>query len=225
MSPIAGDVLCTEVVPRIRAAFPTSVKFIGAEDHSELIQDTIATAAALLHRAEAAGKQVTPGNVAYFAVKLTRSGRRSTHSSTTDVMSPGTRLAGRTQVISLDEPLGMDDEATEIPITLADVFDNGAEDPSMLAARNLDWETFYGNQTPRGRRILAVVAEGSTLRDVARFLGLSDSSIQGEKRKLALALQEFMGVNILAESTREPKWRDNTRAARERQAVRLARAM
>jgi hypothetical protein len=72
---------------------------------------------------------------------------------------------------------------------------------------------------------LAVVAEGSTLRDVARFLGLSDSGIQLEKRKLALALQEFMGVNILAESTREPKWRDNIRAARERQAVRLARAM
>ena len=225
MSPDAGVLLCTEVAPRIRASFPASTKTFGPEDAAELVQDAIAHAAALLHRAEAAGKQVTPGNVAYFAVKLTRSGRRSTHSSTTDVMSPGTRLAGRTQVISLDEPLGMDDEATEIPITLADVFDNGAEDPSMLAARNLDWETFYGNQTPRGRRILAVVAEGSTLRDVARFLGLSDSSIQGEKRKLALALQEFMGVNILAESTREPKWRDNIRAARERQAVRLARAM
>jgi len=225
MSPDAGVLLCSEVAPRIRASFPASTKTFGPEDAAELVQDAIAHAAALLHRAEAAGKQVTPGNVAYFAVKLTRSGRRSTHSSTTDVMSPGTRLAGRTQVISLDEPLGMDDEATEIPITLADVFDNGAEDPSMLAARNLDWETFYGNQTPRGRRILAVVAEGSTLRDVARFLGLSDSSIQGEKRKLALALQEFMGVNILAESTREPKWRDNIRAARERQAVRLARAM
>lgn len=225
MSPDAGVLLCTEVAPRIRASFPASTKTFGPEDAAELVQDAIAHAAALLHRAEAAGKQVTPGNVAYFAVKLTRSGRRSTHSSTTDVMSPGTRLAGRTQVISLDEPLGMDDEATEIPITLADVFDNGAEDPSMLAARNLDWETFYGNQTPRGRRILAVVAEGSTLRDVARFLGLSDSGIQLEKRKLALALQEFMGVNILAESTREPKWRDNIRAARERQAVRLARAM
>ena len=220
MSPDAGVLLCSEVAPRIRASFPASTKTFGPEDAAELVQDAIAHAAALLHRAEAAGKQVTPGNVAYFAVKLTRSGRRSTHSSTTDVMSPGTRLAGRTQVISLDEPLGMDDEATEIPITLADVFDNGAEDPSMLAARNLDWETFYGNQTPRGRRILAVVAEGSTLRDVARFLGLSDSSIQGEKRKLALALQEFMGVNILAESTREPQWRDNIRASREKQAMR-----
>jgi len=38
-----------------------------------LIQDTIAHAAGLLHRAEAAGKKVTPGNVAFYAVKLTRS--------------------------------------------------------------------------------------------------------------------------------------------------------
>jgi hypothetical protein len=59
---------------------------IGAEDASELIQDTIATAAGLLHRAEAAGKKVAASTVAYFAVKLTRSGRRSRGSSGTDVM-------------------------------------------------------------------------------------------------------------------------------------------
>jgi hypothetical protein len=52
--------------------------------------------------------------------------------------------------------------------------------PSMLAARNLDWATFYGNQTNRGRRLLAVMSEGSTLRHGARLLGLSDSGIQLE---------------------------------------------
>jgi len=96
MSPHAGDILCTEVVPRIRASIPTSTRMIGAEDASELIQDTIAHAAAMLHRAEAAGKKVAASTVAYFAVKLTRSGRRSTHTSTTDVMAPRTRLSGRT---------------------------------------------------------------------------------------------------------------------------------
>ena len=58
----------------------------------------------------------------------------------------------------------------------------------MLAARNTDLETFYGRQTRRGRKLLAVVAEGSTLQHGARLLGWSDSAIQGEKRKLALAL-------------------------------------
>ncbi|HUD48275.1 MAG TPA: hypothetical protein VMR33_15690 [Candidatus Baltobacteraceae bacterium] len=213
--------LCTQVVPKIHAAIPASSRMIGAEDAAELIQDTIAHAAALLHRAEAAGKTVTPGNVAYFAVKLTRAGRRSTGSSATDVMHPGTQLSGRARVVSLDEPLGFVDAGD--PITLADVFDNGQEDPGTIGARNMDWQTFYGKQTRRSQRLLAVVAEGSTLRDVARLLGLSDSGIQLEKRKLALALAALMGANILAESTRQPSWRDNLRAGRERQACRAAR--
>src|ERR1039458_3910881 len=174
MSTHAGDVLCTEVVPGIHAAIPYTAKPIGAEDASELIQETIAHAAALLHRAEAAGKEVAASTVAYFAVKLIRSDRQSTGSSATDVMHPGTQLAGRARVVSFDEPLGID-EAGE-SIALADAFDNKQDDPSMLAARNMDWETFYGKQTRRGKRLLAVVAEGSTLRHGARLLGLSDRS-------------------------------------------------
>jgi hypothetical protein len=221
MSPFAGEVLCTEVVPRIRASIPASTGMVGAEDASELIQDTIAHAAALLHRAEAAGKKVTAGAVAYFAVKLTRAGRRSTSSGATDVMHPGTQLAGRSQVVSFDEPLEFD-EAGE-SITLADVFDNKQDDPSMVAARNMDWRTFYGKQTRRGRKLLAVVAEGSTLREGARLLGLSDSGVQLEKKKLALALAEFMGAHILAEVNRQPLWRNNIMAGRERRACRAAR--
>jgi hypothetical protein len=136
MTTHAGEILCTEITPRIHSAVPHAVKPIGAEDVSELIQDTIAHAAALLHRAEAAGKKVTGSNVAFFAVKLTRAGRRSTISSKTDVMHPGTQLAGRTRVVSFDEPLGFDEAGDTI--TLADVFDNGHDDPSMQAARNLD---------------------------------------------------------------------------------------
>jgi hypothetical protein len=221
MTANAGVLLCREIVPRIHAAIPASTTMIGAEDASELIQDTIAHAAAMLHRAEAAGKKVAASTVAYFAVKLTKSGRRSTSSSKTDVMHPGTQLAGRARVVSFDEPLAYD-EAGE-SITLADVFDNKQDDPSMSAARNMDWESFYRKQTRRGRRLLAVVAEGSTLRHGARLLGLSDSGIQLEKKKLALALAEFMGANILAEVNRQPLWRNNIMAGRERQACRAAR--
>jgi len=121
----------------------------------------------------------------------------------------------------LDEPLGFDDQGDTL--TLADVFDNEQDDPSMLAARHLDWEMFYGKQTHRGRRLLELVAKGSTLRHGARLLGLSDSGIQLEKKKLALALQEFMGGNILSEITRQPLWRNNLMVGRERQACRTAR--
>jgi DNA-binding NarL/FixJ family response regulator len=217
----AGEVLCTEIVPRIRSAIPTAVIPISAEDKDELIQDTIAIAAALLHRAEGAGKKVTPGNLAYFAVKLTRAGRRSTGSSKTDVMHPGTQLSGRTRLTSFDEPVGFDEAGNSI--TLADVFANDQEDPGTSAARNMDWQTFYGKQTTRGQRLSAVVAEGCTMRDVARMLGLSDSGIQLEKKKLGVALADFMGTNILSEVNRQPMWRNNIVASRERRACRGTR--
>jgi hypothetical protein len=223
MTKKAGEMLSTQIVPRIRASFPVSIKTIGAEDAAELIQDTIAHAAAMLHSTEATGKKVAASTVAYFAVKLTRCGRRSTHSSTTDVMHPGTHTAGRARVVSFDEPLVFLDETTGDPITLADIFDNGQDDPSMLAARSIDWETFYKKQTTRGQRLLAGIAEGSTLREVARFFDLSDSGMQVEKRKMAAALREFMGADILAEVNRQPMWRDNLTANRERQACRAAR--
>ena len=52
---------------------------------------------------------------------------------------------------------------------------------------------------------------------------MSDSGVQLEKQKLAVALQEFMGANILADVNRQPRWRDNIMAGRERQACRAAR--
>jgi hypothetical protein len=112
----------------------------------------------------------------------------------------------------------MDD--TGAAITLGDVFANDQEDPGTLAARNMDWETFFERQSHRGRMLLTVVAEGCTLRDVAHMLGVSDSLMQGEKRKVASALKDFMGADILAEVNRQPMWRNNLMAGRERRGWR-----
>ena len=71
--------------------------------------------------------------------------------------------------------------------------------------------------------LLTVVGEGCTLRAIARMLGVSDSAMQGERRKVASALKDFMGADILAEVNRQPMWRNNLMAGRERQACRAAR--
>ncbi len=47
---------------------------VGADDIGELVQDGIAIAATLLASAEARGKQVSAGNVSYYASGLVRSG-------------------------------------------------------------------------------------------------------------------------------------------------------
>jgi hypothetical protein len=78
-----------------------------------LVQDTIATAAQLLHSVETRGKKVTAGNISYYAVRLTRQGRRSTGFKKTDPLHPAAqcgaieidrfgrilgRIAGRTAI-------------------------------------------------------------------------------------------------------------------------------
>ena len=80
MSPQAGELLVEEITPRIRSLMPW-LNPVGAEDRQELAQDAIATAAALLASTQARGKQVSAGNLSYYAVKLVRQGRRSTGQS------------------------------------------------------------------------------------------------------------------------------------------------
>jgi hypothetical protein len=45
-------------------------------------------AARMMDSAEKAGKSFTPGNMAWFAAKAARSGRRSHYTGRSDVMSP-----------------------------------------------------------------------------------------------------------------------------------------
>ena len=78
MSPQAGFVLQDQVVPRHRSAIPTVCHCVGSEDAQELIQDSIALAARLMHNVEAQGKTVNPGNIAYYTIQHIKSGRRST---------------------------------------------------------------------------------------------------------------------------------------------------
>jgi len=113
MSPQAGFILVQEIVPRIRCCVMKGVKTVGGEDIEELIQDATAHAALMLHRAEESGKQVSCGNIAYFALLHTRCGRRSTGGSRTDVMAPGTQLDGKSCVLSFEEPVGFDSETGE----------------------------------------------------------------------------------------------------------------
>ncbi len=94
MSPQTGELLVNEVAPRIRSSL-VGITSIGSEDREELEQDAVAMAAGLLESIEARGKQVTPGNVAYYAVKQIRQGRRSTGFFKSDAHHPAAQVSGR----------------------------------------------------------------------------------------------------------------------------------
>jgi len=63
MSPQAGQLLIQEIAPRIRSSLSHCVSPVGPDDLGELVQDTIAIAAQLLHSVETRGKKVTAGNI------------------------------------------------------------------------------------------------------------------------------------------------------------------
>src|SRR5690348_13978392 len=97
MSPQAAEMLIKEVEPRIRSSVHSFVP-IGSDDREEQCQDAVATAAQLLHSVEARAKTgVSAGNVAYFAIKLVKQGRRS-YGSKPDPLHPVAILSHRSQI-------------------------------------------------------------------------------------------------------------------------------
>ena len=94
MSPMMEEMLVHEVVPRLRKSVH-SIPKVGHEDDEEIVQDATLMAARMMDSAEQAGRKFTAGNMAYFATKAARSGRRSYYSGRSDVFSPGCQIDGK----------------------------------------------------------------------------------------------------------------------------------
>ena len=116
MSPRAGFVLLDQIEPRLRATMPY-IRGVGSEDTEELLQDALTVAAKMLHDLEERGKEVTPGNIAYYTILHMKSGRRSYSAGRTAVMNAGTQLDSNAMVLSFEEPAVYDPETDEeIPL-------------------------------------------------------------------------------------------------------------
>ena len=178
----------------------------------------------MLNNTEKAGKQVTPGNIAYYTLQHVKSGRRSVGHSNADVLGSATQLNGRSRVSSFDEPVAVEEEHG-VEFTVNDVFGDDQEDPSITAARRIDWEEFLQMQDECCQAIILALVEGEPMRDLTQRFKLSLSSLQNRKRQLASRLKEFMGMDVLVDATRSPRWKDGITATRERQACRLDRSV
>ena len=212
MSPQMGDLLVKEVVPRLRAA-ASSVPAVGSDDKEELLADMTATAALMIDSAEKAGKKFTAGNIAWFASRQARTGRRSTGSSRTDVFGVGTQLDGLARHEALDGPVE-NEEGGE----LHDIIGADASDPAEDAARNLDWEQFIDSHPPRHRVAILVLASGGTMREAGRRCGIGDSAALLLRKRIAADLLEFFGIETIRRllAGAKPSWESDLRAGRER---------
>ena len=101
MSPAAALILEMQIYPIIRNTIPRKAKPMGSEDYQELVQDTTATAAAMIDAMEKSGKKPIPSSIAYYSIQRTKSGRRSYGDSRTDVMNPGYLMDNEGSVCSM----------------------------------------------------------------------------------------------------------------------------
>ena len=99
---------------------------------------------------------------------------------------------------------------------LHDVLSSDAEDPGTKAARKMDWSEFASALTERERAVINCIIEGRSLRDAAKSFRVCDSTMQGDKRNLAVKIQTFFGSDILIEVRRAPRWKDDLLTSRER---------
>lgn len=224
MSPQAGWILQDQIAPRIAGAVPRSILCVGAEDHAELVQDGITLAAKMVDRLEQQGKlgKVTPGNIAYYTLQHLKSGRRANGSSRVDTYGTGTQLDGITQLHSLNEVVSVSESGNEI-FELQDVISNDHEDPSTKAARKIDWDAFMAGLSRVEMLVVEFLSAGKTLREAGRKVGLSDSTMQTYRKKIAAKLLEAMGVDILKDIALTPNWRIGLNCERELMACRADR--
>jgi hypothetical protein len=207
-----------QVAPRLKGMLPRS-KPVGSEDAEELFQDGLALAAKMLHDLEQRGKQVTPGNVAYYIVLHLKSGRRSHSYGRTDADASATQLDGKSSVLSFETEVGYDPELDE-PIRLGEMLTCSNDDPAQAAGRNVDWQEFIDSHDYRYGVLLKDIAEGKTVMDRAKENRQRYSQVRSLKNRMEGELREFMGPDAVADAVRAPRWKADVMAGREKAACR-----
>ena len=209
MSPLLQQAFMDKVYPVICATVPRIIRPIGAEDPQELVQDALAMACRDAEALERNGKTAQLKNIAYFTIQRMKNGRRSTGDHRTDVMSPGCRVDGRADVVSMDTPLVDDQDDQEL--CLNDLLSAPQDDPATLAVRNLDWTEFTGGLEPIQRQVLRDTAVGYSTGEQAVRQGITAPAVVCRKRVVARRARAFWGESVLTDAADTPLWRKTRR--------------
>ena len=210
--------MVNEILPRVRSAVPLVAHCVGAEDPEELIGDATLHAARILHSAEQRGKTVSASSVAYYAIEHTRSGRRSCGNSASDVHGAATQLKGRSRLESMEQVVASNEECGGEIWELHDVLGSDQEDPGTKAARKMDWSEFVSGLSARERAVIECLVEGRSLRDAAKSFRVCDSTMQGDKRKLAIKILDWLRLqsvllDLPRQRSEQPEARQNATSA------------
>jgi len=137
-------------------------------------------------------------------------------------MATATQLNGSTRLHSLNEVVSESECGNEI-FELQDVISNDREDPSTQATRKIDWDAFLAGLSRVEMLVVEFLSAGKSLREAGLKVGLSDSSMQNYRKKIAVKLLEAMGADILKDIALIPNWRIGLDCERELMACRADR--
>ena len=225
MSPQAGYVLRDEIAPRIAGVVPRSIQPVGAEDHAELIQDGITMAAKMVQRLEDQGKLNNGAgacNVAYYCLQHLKSGRRAAGSSAVDVHGSMTQLNGDAEIHLMSEVVSQSETGDDIH-ELSDVISQDTEDPSTIAARNMDWAVLMSKLTTIERLLVECLTDGLTVREICRRVKMTKTKLARLQHQVAEKIVDVMGADVLQDVVQAPRWRIALDCEREQLACRASR--
>src|ERR1700722_19707980 len=137
-------------------------------------------------------------------------------------MASATQLNGSSRLHSMRQMICHSECGDEI-FELHDVITNDHEDPSVQAARKMDWSTFLAGLNRMERLLVEFLSTGKTMRQAAQKARLSDSTMQYYRKRIAQKVLEFMGIDILRDIALSPKWRIALDCERELHACRTER--
>ena len=208
MSPQAGYVLRDEIAPRIAGVVPRSIQPVGAEDHQELIADGICMAAQMIERVESQGKlgKITASNIAYYCLQHMKSGRRARGSNTVDAHGTQTQLNGHTELHLMSEVVSQSETGDDIH-ELSDVISQDTEDPSTIAARNMDWAVLMSKLTTIERLLVECLTDGLTAREICRRVKMTKAKLALLQHEVAVKIRDVMGAEVLRDIIQVPQWR------------------
>jgi hypothetical protein len=222
MSPYAGQILVSQILPIISATVPRVVRTVGSEDARELVQDTVAAAAKSVDSCERRGKPIIPNSIAYYAIQRAKHGRRAYSATRTDAMCPAAQIDHAVSIDSLDETVldSVNDE-----MTLHDLLASRDEDPSQIAARELDWKELLEDFNERDIAVLQCTVNGGRMDELAALSGVSPARLSQLKRQLGRQVKLRWGEQALENALRVPAWNGSLNAVREKHACKYEKAL
>jgi len=179
-----------EMLPLIRQIARQAFSGYDPDKREDAVQGALVWALVNVHSLAKNGRledaKATP--IAWFAVRRHRMGRCvGVESSTTDAMSEGSRVLGRSKIKYFHIDNGVED------IFHSDSVMQDARCPITLTADlKMDYETWYHRQSPRDQEIIHDLSLGYTTNDVARKYGVSAGLISQYRKRYAKSWKSFI---------------------------------